>query len=434
MKNKHLTYLNRIDLERKLTLGESFRCIATELEKSPTTISNEVKKRSLCKQAKPYGRPPNSCIHRHSCEKQGVCFICQYKKPKKYCRLCKHCNQNCSDYKEDKCQKLLLPPYVCNPCPQRNSCSLTQNIYEAKTAHLQYESSWKEDREGFYLTGLEMEHVDKLISPRIKQGQSPYVVLCAVKDQLPCGLSTVYRLINEGELLVRNADLPRKMRHRPPKVKRMHKVDKKCREARTYGDFLRFVEETKPPFIVEMDTLEGKKGGPVALSLEWKQFALHRLHWRERNDAHSVKQWINHYEEMLGIELFKELFPIILTDRGTEFTNPESVEFSPVTGERRTYVFYCDPQRSDQKGAIERNHSELRRVIPKGADLNKWPQALLSKVCDHLNSYPRKILKDKSPYDTFYFFMGYDIPAKLGWNSIPAEDIYLKESFFQINQ
>ena len=73
----------------------------------------------------------------------------------------------------------------------------------------------------------------------------------------------------------------------------MHKFDKKCREARTSGDFLRFVEETKPPFIVEMDTLEGKKGGPVALSLEWKQFALHRLHWRERNAAHCVKQWIN---------------------------------------------------------------------------------------------------------------------------------------------
>ena len=46
------------------------------------------------------------------------------------------------------------------------------------------------------------------------------------------------------------------------------------------------------------------------------------------------------------------MFQVILTDRGSEFTDPAAIEFD-AEGNRRTYVFYCDPQRSDQKGSIE---------------------------------------------------------------------------------
>ena len=276
-----------------------------------------------------------------------------------------------------------------------------------------------------------MAHICSLVSPRLKQGHSPYAILAGVKDQLPCSISTVYRLPDQGELPGRNGDLPRKMKFKLAKKKKSHGVDPACRLGRTYEDFLCFVEEHEPPLIVEMDTVEGKKGGPVLLTLSWRGSTLLRAHWRERNDAYSVKQWMDHYEKKLGLEQFIELFPVMLTDRGSEFSDPRSIEFSPYTGQRRIYVFYCDPQRPDQKGAIERNHVELRKIIPKGTDLNKWPHHLIDQVCDHLNSYPRPSLKGKSPYDSFAFLMGTSIPDQMGWTVVPTEEIYLKEHYFR---
>lgn len=433
MKYKHLTFDDRLVIQEQLTLGHSFRSIASSLGKSPTGISKEVKKHVLYIHTKPYGRLLNACIHRFTCQKNEVCTPCEYKRPKDYCRLCSYCNQGCPDYIEEECSKLKEAPYVCNPCPNRARCSLIQHFYDAKKAQKDYETSWREDRQGFYLTGEQMLRICELITPRLRQGHSPYAVMCDVKDQLPCGLSTIYRLINQGELEARNADLPRKMRFKPSKAKkkREHKVNPKCYEGRSYDDYLVYLQKECPAFTVEMDTLEGKKGGPVTLSLAWKEFSLLRLHWREHNDAHSVKEWMDGYEKKLGLDLFKELFPVILTDRGSEFSDPEAIEFSPITGEQRTRVFYCDPQRSDQKGAIERNHAEVRRIIPKGTDLNKWPQTSLNQVCDHLNSYPRKRLKGKSANDSFCFFMGTDIPELLGWKSIPTEDIFLKTDYFR---
>ena len=73
---------------------------------------------------------------------------------------------------------------------------------------------------------------------------------------------------------------------------------------------------------------------------------------RDHNTARSVTEVFNRLYELLGHETFTMLFPVILTDRGSEFTNPLSIEFN-AKGERRTHVFYCDPQRSDQKGGIE---------------------------------------------------------------------------------
>ena len=431
MKHKHLTLENRQEIEIGLLEGASFRCIAASLEKSPSTISREIRKNAVRRKEKVYAKVPNSCKHRYHCKVYDLCSPCRYKKPKEFCRFCRHCNDHCSHYEEEICPLLDEAPYVCNGCKKRKTCTLIHTIYEAKQAHSSYTRSWKEDREGFYLTGLEMQRIDELVSPRLKQGQSLYAILCDVSDQLPCGQSSLYRLINDCELGARNADLPRKMRFRGPKRKRPHKVDRSCHKGRSYEDFTRFLLSHSAPFTVEMDTVEGKKGGPVLLSLEWKENSLIRFHKREYNDARSVKEIFDDYEKRLGLDIFKKLFPVLLTDRGSEFTDPSALEFSPFTGERRSYVFYCDPQRADQKGAIENCHSLARRMIPKSEDLGCWTQEVIDEVGDHLNSYPRKKLMDKSPYDSFSFFLGDDIPNLLNWERIPPKDIQLNPHYFR---
>lgn len=63
--------------------------------------------------------------------------------------------------------------------------------------------------------------------------------------------------------------------------------------------------------------------------------------------------------------MFYDLFKCILTDNGSEFSNPEYIEDNG-SEVLRTHVFYCDPKQSQQKGKIEVCHEFIRRYIPKG--------------------------------------------------------------------
>ncbi len=62
-------------------------------------------------------------------------------------------------------------------------------------------------------------------------------------------------------------------------------------------------------------------------------------------------------------EAFARLFPVILTDNGSEFSNPAAIE-SDDDG-RLTSVFYCKAYASYQKPHVERNHEFIRTLIPE---------------------------------------------------------------------
>lgn len=430
MKQKHLSLSERQDIEMMLNQGASFRAIAKALDRSPTTITNEVKKRARHHRSEIPYRTPNACLLRYQCVHYEICPDCPFKQRKENCRFCWHCNDRCIDFQEETCALLLQPPYVCNACEERNKCTLRRVTYQAKQAHINYADAWQEDRQGFYLTGQQMKRVSDLVTPRLKQGQSLYAIYQDLKDQLPCSMSTVYRLIEQEELLATNFDLPRRIRHKPTPKKRLHKVDRQCHIGRSYDDYLRFVEQHQVSHTVQMDTVEGCMGSPVLLSLGWVEDSLIRLHRREHNDAKSVEDIFNWYEEILGLRTFQTLFPVSLGDRGTEFSNPSALEFSPFTEERRTWVFYCDPRRSDQKGALERAHVDVRRIFPKGTHFGTIQQHVIDLACDHLNSYPRKKLKGKTPIESFSFFLSDDIPVILGWKTIRISDIHLTPDYF----
>lgn len=85
---------------------------------------------------------------------------------------------------------------------------------------------------------------------------------------------------------------------------------------------------------------------------------------------------------------FAEAFPVMLGDRGSEFLDYGKIE-TGLDGKSRTRMFYCDPVKPGQKGACEKNHVELRKILPKGTDfdaLTPWDVALVSS---HVNSYVR---------------------------------------------
>ena len=74
-------------------------------------------------------------------------------------------------------------------------------------------------------------------------------------------------------------------------------------------------------------------------------------------------------EKRLGTYEFISVFENILTDRGSELGDPVSLE-TGIQGIQRSSIYYCDPMRSVQKGAIEQTHTMLRMVYLKEFLLN----------------------------------------------------------------
>jgi IS30 family transposase len=129
--------------------------------------------------------------------------------------------------------------------------------------------------------------------------------------------------------------------------------------------------------------------------------------------------------KVLGKSDFTRLFPVILTDNGSEFSNPKEIEYGS-SKSKRTSVFYCDAASPHQKGAIESNHELLRRVIPKGASMDHLTQQDIFLMMDHINSYKRKKLNNRTPYEAFSFYYGEGITSKLACRQVDAASIILK--------
>ena len=104
-----------------------------------------------------------------------------------------------------------------------------------------------------------------------------------------CSEKEIYNLIDLGVLKVKNIDLPRKVRYRQrPKRKTYYKIDKNCLDGRKYEDFLNFLKDNPDVNIVEMDSVEGEKGGKTLLTIHFVNCSFMLAFLRDHNDAQSV--------------------------------------------------------------------------------------------------------------------------------------------------
>ena len=429
-KHKHLTLSDRIIIERGLTEKASFRSIAKELGKDPSTISKEIKNHVQFKQSGCFGRSFNNCLNRMNCAPEHLCGNKRCKRPCKFCS--KHrCSRFCSDYQEEVCKLLGMPPYVCNGCQQKTRCSLEKRHYKANQAQKEYEQNRSEARQGLQISPEEAHRLNTIISPLLRKGQSLHHICIHRKDEIMCHERTLYQYVAAGVFSARNIDMPRviRMGRRKPK-KTGFKIDRKCRENRTYLDYKQFMEGQPGLPVVEMDTLEGTKGGKVLLTIHFTvpQFMLAFI--RDANTSQSVIDVFDRLYRTLGPETFRKLFPVLLGDNGSEFSNPSAIE-KDLEGNLRSRVFYCDPQAPYQKGAVENNHTLIRRIIPKGVSLDQLTQDDINLVMNHVNSYGRKNLGDKSPYQIFAALYGENILKEMGADLVPADKVTLHPSLLK---
>ncbi len=433
-KNKHMNLEIRSIIESELNKNSSFKTIADMTGKDCTTISKEVQNHIVKEKTGSFGKGFNDCVHsvQHACRRKDGCQQCFYR-GEKPCWSCGKCTNCCSSYENYSCPKLKKPPYVCNACPERKRCVLEKSFYRANRAQKEYELTMSESRSGVDISEEDLSHLNDVVTPLLRQGQSIHHIALNHKDELMKSERTLYKYVNIGLLDARNLDMPRTVRMRPRKsASRPLKVDKSCRIGRSYQDFFTFLKENPHTSYREIDSVEGVKGGKVLLTILFIETGLQLAFLRDSNDSKSVTEIFNSLYRALGPENFKKLFPVLLADNGSEFSNPKAIEFDDEK-KRRTRVFFCENQAPYEKPHCENNHEMIRRCIPKHVDIGQYSQEQISLMMNHINSYARGNLGDKCPYDVFAFQYGEDILKTLGLRKIPPDEIILTPDVFRQN-
>ena len=387
---KHLDLNKRIKIEKGIENNWSFTKIANEINKSPRTISYEILKN----------------------------------------RNIEHCT---SWYgKEKVCEKTLKPPYVCNSCSSRMGYRKTRYYYYAEDAQGKYERLRSESRKGIDMTATEFKHLNDVVSNEIKNGHSFSMIVRNHKDEFSVGKRTLYNYVENGYLDIINLDLPRKVRYKKRKRNNNNKPkkDTKIRINRTYNDFRDYVKNYNDNNfninIVEMDTVEGIKGESLLITLLWRQSNFMVAYKIENKEAVTVSNFFVMLKDLLGYEKFHELFPIILTDNGIEFSKPDDIEFNGYHV-YKTKLFYCDPGHSEQKGKIENNHEYIRRFIPKGVSFDNYNQDDINLMLNHINSVKRDSLSGDNPYNLMKDFLPKKFTDLFDIDEINQKDIILKK-------
>ena len=383
-KHKHLTLSDRNDIQLGLERGETFKAIGQSILKDPTTVSKEVKR--------------NRQVRESTCDNLP-------------------------------CPLLDKAPFVCNGCPKRRqNCGYKKILYLAKQAQKQYEQTLVEAREGTPLNSKTFWDMDKVISDGVKKGQHIYHILKT--HNLDVSSSTVYRHIRKGYLSIAPIDLARAVKFKERRKSKLPSIPKESKKGRSYEDFQNYLVLNQLDSWLEMDTVLGRMGGKVLLTfnLSFCNFIFARL--LDNKTALEVTKHLYKIKNTLhqADKDFFQLFPVILTDNGGEFARVDDIEMD-VRGESK--LFFCDPNRSDQKGRIEKNHTLIRDILPKGTSFDNLTQEDINLVCSHVNSVKRAALNGKSAYELFAFTYGEEIPKLLGISKIPAEDVCQSSKLLQ---
>ena len=383
-KHKHLTLSDRNDIQLGLERGETFKAIGQSILKDPTTVSKEVKR--------------NRQVRESTCDNLP-------------------------------CPLLDKAPFVCNGCPKRRqNCGFKKIFYLAKQAQKQYEQTLVEAREGTPINSKTFWDMDKVISNGVKKGQHIYHILKT--HNLDVSSSTVYRHIRKGYLSIAPIDLARAVKFKERRKSKLPSIPKEAKKGRSYEDFQNYLALNQLDSWLEMDTVMGRMGGKVLLTfnLSFCNFIFARL--LDNKTALEVTKHLYDIKNTLhqADKDFFQLFPVILTDNGGEFARVDDIEMD-VRGESK--LFFCDPNRSDQKGRIEKNHTLIRDILPKGTSFDNLTQEDINLVCSHVNSVKRAALNGKSAYELFAFTYGEEIPKFLGISKIPAEDVCQSSTLLQ---
>lgn len=235
---------------------------------------------------------------------------------------------------------------------------------------------------------------DKIVNEKY----SPEAALIAAAESgiefsTTISVRTLYRYIDDGIFLkLSNKDLPVKGKRK--KHNKKVKVQKRASAGESIENRPDEVDSRETFGHWEMDTVKGKRGTTKSclLVLTERKTRNEIIFKLADQKAESVVDALDRLERKWG-DMFYKIFRSITVDNGVEFSDYEGMERSAVNeGEKRTYLFYCHPYSSWERGTNENTNRLIRRHIPKGEDFDEKQDRDIEYIENWINNYPRGIL------------------------------------------
>lgn len=387
--SKHLTLGDRMAIAGLLAQNKSLNEIAETINKDARTISKEIKRNRI--------QEINN----------------RYKFSKNYAEYCTKC---------------LRFPFICISCEEKSHCHHKYKFYyEPEFAHKKYKINLSDSRTGLDCSLEEMALMDDILTKGTKKGQSIQHIVATNPDKIRYSISSVYRLIDQHKTNVDFFDLKLKVKLKPRNKYKQTLDRTSARKGRDYKAFIDFIAKHPNIPITQIDTVESVREGKhkCLLTIHFTLLHFMLIFLLKEKTSEAVTKVFIFLQETLGRTLFKKLFRVILTDRGLEFTNPNTIEKDYKTGRRITNIFYCNSYASYQKGSIEQNHELIRYVIPKGHTFDNLEQEDIDKLVSHINSYYRDSI-ETTPYILAKKYFGNEFLKKLNIIEIAPELVNLK--------
>lgn len=323
-----------------------------------------------------------------------------------------------ADQTESKCPKLNRWPYVCTNCKYRyKDCSFVKFIYDSKIAQEKADANLVNSRKGIDLDSDEFNKLDSIIKKGTDENKSIYQIKIENKDYINKSISTLYRYVNNGYLKTKRIDLPCAVKYKKRKHNKKYEYsenNKIDRTGHTYLDYLAFMHKNPGIYVWQLDFLGAIKTDNkniLTFILPNLQFTL--LDIINKPDSTKVVEFFDNLEEKIGIETFKEIITVILTDRDPNFTDIDGICFSKITGEERCKLFFCDPYVSNQKPNVENMNKQIRLFFPKGKSVDKYLSSDIKNINKTILNKPLRSLDGNTPKEAFVKVFDEDIFDKL---------------------
>lgn len=282
----------------------------------------------------------------------------------------------------------------------------TEIRYSPDIAEEKYRNNLAEKGPGLKI-GNDIELANYIEDKIANDNYSPAAVLGEIKHKkiqfsTTICVTTLYSYIDKGLFLnLTNDALPVKKDH-----KRRYKKVQKQRSRAPKGDSI----EKRPEEVEsretfghwEMDTVLGKQGisKKSLLVLTERKTREELILKLKKHTTENVAKALNRLERKYGA-MFYKIFKTITVDNGSEFQDYEGLEKALNRKGSRTKIYYCHPYRSCERGSNENQNRMIRRMIPKGTDLDKIDNETIEKTEKWINTYPRRLFDYASADEMF---------------------------------
>lgn len=305
------------------------------------------------------------------------------------------------------CKKVKRWPYVCSGCNKKynNQCAFTKYKYDSSYAQKEANRKLVLSRKGIDLNSEEFKTIDNLIKEGVDNKKSIFQIKIENNDVIDKSVSTLYRYINNGILTTSRMDLPYAVTYKKRKKNKKYDYSENKtidRTGHTYLDYLSYLHKHPGIYVWQLDflgTIKTDSNNILTLVLPDIQFVILSIIKNPNQDK--VVEFFDELEEKIGIDAFKELIPVILTDRDPNFTDIIGICFSKVTGEQRCELFFCDAYVSNQKPNVENMNKQLRLYFPKGKTIDTYAKKDIRNINITLLNRPLRSLDSYTPKQAF---------------------------------